>query len=392
MQTLFSLPEATQTSPDLKLADCVSCGLHRTCKSPRMPVFGQGRKIVLIVAESPGAQEDVAGRPFVGPTGQHLQKSLAKVGVDLERDCWSTYAAVCRPENDQLPPLTHQQCRPNVAGAIRRLKPRAVLLLGSEAVKSVLGWLWREAPGGVNRWDGFAIPSKEIRSWVLTTFHPAYILRSKQPEVLQRRFDEQVALAFSIGELPDFPERRIEYPSDPVMAANAIRELARGDRPVAFDYETNMLKPDSGRSRIYCCALSDGVRTVAYPMAGEAVEATREFLDSPVPKIGANVRFEIRWSVAKLGVWPRNVVHDTLSEAHMTDQREGTAGVKFQAFVRLGEPPYSGPVEKFIKSRKKGGYARNRIRHLDQHTLLKYCGLDAVLEWEIARHQLGDLG
>lgn len=405
MQTLFSLPEVATASPDLKAADCASCGLHKTCRSPRMPVFGQGRRGVLVVLDHPGATEDAAGRPLVGSAGQHLQKSLTRIGVDLERDCWTVHAAACRPPGDDLPPKSALYCRPNVAGAVRRLRPGAVLLLGSEAVKSVLGWLWRQAPGGVTRWEGFAVPSKEIRSWVLPTFHPSYVLQSKQPEVLQRRFDEQVSLAFSTGPLPDFPERVIEYPSDPDMAAKAIRELAAGTRPVAFDYETNMLKPDSEKGRIYCCALSDGVRTVSYPMAGEAVGATREFLDSPVPKVGANVRFEVRWSVAKLGVWPRNVVHDTVEYAHLSDQRNGaskcsdssdrgsgTAGVKFQAFVRLGEPPYSGPVEKFLKGRKKGGYAMNRIRHLDQHTLLKYCGMDAALEWEIAEHQLGDLG
>lgn len=393
MRRLFAVAEARPVRPTL--ARCDLCRLDTQCRSPRQPVSGRGLRKILIVGEAPGELEDRQSVPLAGNELAYLKRSLARHGADLDRDCWLTNALLCKADlrRTREVPKQVEYCRPNVLGSIRSLQPTSILLLGSVAVKSVLTPLWGEDPKGVNRWDGWRIPSQELNAWVIPAYHPGYVLRQKATEVYDRRFDEAVAFALGCASpWPDGkPQRRIEYPGESEVA-QAVEYFCRSAVPVAFDYETNMLKPGHPKSRLYCCALSDGTTTISYPMVGNAVEATKRFLLSPVRKVGANAKFESAWSEAVLGVSPRNVAYDVVVEGHLLDSRKGVAGVKFQSFVRLGEPPYSRHVEAYLKGKRKGGYSRNRIRDMDRTTLLKYCGMDALLEWEIARHQTESRG
>src|SRR5688572_528647 len=77
---------------------CGACGLLKGCKSPKMPVSGKGAKGILIIGEAPGRDEDIQGRPFVGATGEKLETTLRKLGVEMRRDCWLTNALICRPK------------------------------------------------------------------------------------------------------------------------------------------------------------------------------------------------------------------------------------------------------------------------------------------------------
>ena len=62
-----------------------------------MPVSGEGRKGVLIVAEAPGYNEDQQGVQLVGNAGQELTRLLFNIGVRMRRDCWLTNSVICRP-------------------------------------------------------------------------------------------------------------------------------------------------------------------------------------------------------------------------------------------------------------------------------------------------------
>ncbi len=390
---------------------CGACGLCEHCSSPKMPVWGKGKRKVLVCGESPGATEDSEGRPFVGKTGQLLRRALAPLGVDLDRDCWTTNSLICWPwswsqkdggtryKKNRAPTENEiAWCRPNLLNALRELDPEVILLLGNAPVKSLIGWLWKEDPGGISRWAGWNIPCQRLNSWVCPTFHPSYLAREENP-VLDKLWSKHLEEAFSLEgrpwkKVPDYPSqvRRI---LDPRAAAFELRGLAAGNQPVAFDYETDRIKPDHPDSQIVCCSASDGETTVAYPWVGEAVQATRDFLRSPVPKIAANAKFEHRWTLAKLGCKVRNWVFDTMVAAHVLDNRPGITGLKFQSFVLLGQESYDDRVKPWMKS-QGGGNAPNRlpeaVREGGLNGLLLYNGLDALLEWEIAQIQSKKLG
>jgi hypothetical protein len=156
---------------------------------------------------------------------------------------------------------------------------------------------------------------------------------------------------------------------------------------VAFDYETNMLKPDSKDAEIVCCSVCwEGKKTIAFPWHGEAVTAMSELLLSPkIKKVGANNKFEERWTRRILGHGVRGWVWDCMVSAHVLDNRPLITSVKFQSFVRLGQPSYDTAVGPYLKA--SDGNKKNRIKEVDLGSLLQYCGMDSLLEWLIAESQ-----
>ena len=144
----------------------------------RQAVFCRGnpQAPVMIVGEGPGAEEDARGEPFVGKAGQLLDRMLREAG--LEGRVFITNTVFWRPPGNRTPSAAEQAvCAPFLERAFALLKPKAVLLLGGAASKSVLGidegimklrgqWKeWRLAEGGV------AAPA-------LPTLHPAFLLRT----------------------------------------------------------------------------------------------------------------------------------------------------------------------------------------------------------------------
>jgi hypothetical protein len=174
-------------------------------------------------------------------------------------------------------------------------------------------------------------------------------------------------------------------------ACRHLRELQMGGLPLAIDIETDRIKPDSQEATIHSCAVSDGYRTVSYPWLGKAIRATADLLNSPVPMIAHNAKFEDRWFRARLGANNINWAFCTMMGAHTLDSRRKTKGLDFQATALLGEPEWSGHIDPYLKS-KGGGNTPNRIRELDIQQLLLYGGLDALLTHKIAQIQAKKLG
>ena len=383
---------------------CGACGLHKTCNSPRMPVTGEGRHGVLIVAEAPGHTEDDDGVQLVGKAGQRLRKVLKKIGYDLDRDCWKTNAVICRPKTpaDANRTPTKQEieyCRPNLLATMKELKPRVVILLGGPAIESLVGHLWKPDVGPVGRWVGFQIPCQKPNVWVCPTYHPSYLER-QDDEVIDLWFERHLEGAFNLTGRPWAEKQEwekdvwIEMVDD--TAASEVQLIAKKEvGVVAFDYETTTIKPDTPWSEIVSCSVSWGriqpEITIAFPWRGQAREAMRELIRSPIPKIAQNLKFEQRWTIKEFGHGVRNWVHDTMLMMHAMDNREGICGLKFQAFALLGFPSYNDSVEPFL-SAGKGSRGKNKILEADKFEVLKYNGLDAMLEFRLACRQLQIIG
>lgn len=391
------------------VAKCGICGLAKQCKSPKMEVSGSGRKGVMIVGEAPGKDEDDKGIQFVGRTGQFLQKILRYIGVDMRRDCWVHNALSCRPGKDNVirDPKAIDYCRPRVIDSIKKFDPTVIILLGKSAVASVIGHVWKENVGGSKTWAGWKIPSRDPNAWIMPTYHPSYVAREKnrEAELYARTYQRHLQAAFDLAgtrpwndDVPD-EEKEVEIVYEPDTAAGIIRDFATRGGWVAFDYESDRLKPDSKQRRIVACGVCwRGKRTIAFPWRGEAINAMKELLASPMPKIAHNLQFEKRWTERALGIqvggW--NVEEgkgwDTMNAAHVLDCRKGINSLKFQSFVRLGFPDYDSRIKPYLGSKGEGGNARNRIDEIDMPSLLKYVGLDALLTYRIAMQQRKEFG
>jgi DNA polymerase len=161
---------------------CRACPLW---KNATQTVFGEGRRSasILFVGEQPGDQEDLAGRPFVGPAGRLLDKALAEAGIDRK----ATYVTnavkhfkfeprgkrrIHKKPNEMEIAACHQW----LEGELREVDPQVVVALGATAARAVFG---RATAIGKNR--GRVIPAQEAQTFtnadVLVTVHPSYLLR-----------------------------------------------------------------------------------------------------------------------------------------------------------------------------------------------------------------------
>jgi len=145
-------------------------------------VFADGRpgSRVMLVGEAPGAEEDRDGRPFVGRSGQLLDRMLAAIGLDRD----SVYIANVipwRPPGNRTPtPQETAICLPFVTRQIALADPDVLVCLGGPAAQTLLNQ--REGILKLRgRWFDYPLEGRAIRA--LATLHPAYLLR--QP--LQKR-------------------------------------------------------------------------------------------------------------------------------------------------------------------------------------------------------------
>jgi len=152
------------------------CALKRTAKNT---VFADGvpGSPVMIVGEAPGADEDRLGKPFVGVSGQLMDRMFEAIGMSRERDLYITNILFWRPPGNRTPTVAEQAvCMAFTRRHIELARPKVLVLAGGTAAKSVL-----DTTEGIMRlrgkWaslgldDGRAVPT-------LPTFHPAYLLRT----------------------------------------------------------------------------------------------------------------------------------------------------------------------------------------------------------------------
>ncbi len=150
---------------------CRRCGL---AGSRHNLVFGQGNihATLMIVGEAPGAHEDRAGLPFVGPAGQMLDRMLENVLFLKRADVFITNVLKCRPPGNRDPSQDEiATCLPFLEAQVQAVQPRAILSLGRISTQVLLG---TGQPLGRlrGRWADYrGIP-------LLPTYHPAYLLRS----------------------------------------------------------------------------------------------------------------------------------------------------------------------------------------------------------------------
>jgi uracil-DNA glycosylase family 4 len=393
MAGLFQLDDVMVLDPVPRVAQCGKCGLWQNCKSPKMEVAGNGQRKILVVGEAPGREEDARGTPFVGASGHLLQSILRRNGIDLFRDCWITNAARCRPADNKLPDKAVDHCRPYLLNAIQKYKPEIIILLGGSALDSLIGYLWGGAPGGIKMWAGFRIPCQRYNAWVCPTFHPmrTEYCKAEGDVVTLLKFKEHIE---SFSKLSGRPWKTVPKFEDQVEvilkddeAVGAINDLDLDENGcIAFDFETTTTKPDGPKAEIWCCSISDGTSSFAYPWRGKAVQSTLNLLQNPeIGKYGWNDKFEERWVRRKYGCRVRGWTQDGMLIAHGHDSRRGITKLKFQAFVKLGQERWDSYVGPYLKA--DSGNAENRIRDADRTKVLRYCGTDSLIEAKIAQMQ-----
>lgn len=198
-------PRPTLVSLRAAAAGCQACDLW---KRGTQTVFGEGsrRAAVLFVGEQPGNEEDMSGRPFVGPAGRLLDKALDEAGIERSRAYVTNVVKHFKWEplgkrriHAKPNPLEIMACLPWLEAELEVVKPKVVVCLGATAAQALLGKKFRVTPG---RGKVFASP---LAARVMATVHPSSILRAPDEtrHLEMHRFIDDMRRVAAVLALPD---------------------------------------------------------------------------------------------------------------------------------------------------------------------------------------------
>lgn len=184
-------PRPTLSRVKNAAADCRACDLW---KKGTQTVFGEGSRkaTVMFIGEQPGNEEDLTGKPFVGPAGRLFDSALEAAGIDRKQTYVTNVVKHFKWEPrgkrriHKKPNVTEiAACRPWLETEIALIKPEVIVALGATAAQALLGPQFR-----VTKQRGEFIPST-LAPYVMATVHPSSILRAPDDETRQlesRRF------------------------------------------------------------------------------------------------------------------------------------------------------------------------------------------------------------
>lgn len=304
---------------------------------------------IAIVGEAWGAEEARARAPFVGASGQELTRMLSEAGIH-RADCFLTNVFNVKPEptndienlcTDKAGGLSDRE----LAGELQRLdrelrevKPSVILCLGNTAIWAILG------PGhSISKIRGTVTGSRYGK--VVPAFHPAAILRDWS---LRAVTVLDFAKARRESEFPEIrrPERVVYIEPDLADLEWFYHEKIIPCQTLSFDIETSGdqitcigFAPDHANAIVvpfvdprkprasYWLNQSDEIRAWDY---------VRRVLDTPQPKVGQNILYDLHFLWRQYGIAARNVKEDTML-LHHSLQPESQKGLGFLGSVYSNE-------------------------------------------------------
>lgn len=176
-------------------SDCLGCSKCRLAQTRTNLVFGVGNENaeVMLIGEGPGEQEDLKGEPFVGKSGQLLDKYLAAVDLDRHKNVYIANIVKCRPPHNRDPQEDEQAaCLGWLKEQTRLIRPKIIVCVGRIAAMKLMNpdfKVTKQHGEFINK-NGFLM---------MGTFHPAALLRN--PNQKPDAFEDFIALREKIKEV-----------------------------------------------------------------------------------------------------------------------------------------------------------------------------------------------
>lgn len=326
-----------------------------------------------MVGEAPGQREVEVGMPFVGPSGQVLERWWGAVGLHraqlrLENVC------EIRPPGNDIKRLSATELDGWIMDCRRRLEAcvdaKLIVPLGNTALKAVTGKI------GISQWRGSLLDGQfgNKKVWVLPSLHPAAILRQPAWET-RCRADWRKAVQINEAVDPQvfLPRRTIGVARTLERARGVCEELSGSGAPFSVDIETP-------GGHIGCVGVGiDKDVAVTIPttpafwgkQAPQAWTIVRDILALPNPKIFQNGHFDTYWLAAK-GITVSNWLWDTLAMHHCLDPGDDHA-LAYMASLATWQPFWKAWDDK-----------ENLAKYpSDVEALWQYNGVDCCVTYEL---------
>jgi len=181
------------SSLKIAAADCRACDLW---EKGTQTVFGEGRRQskLMFIGEQPGNEEDLTGKPFVGPAGKLFDEALAEAGID-RRQAYVTNVVKHFKWEPRGKRRIHKKpnsleiaaCHPWLEAEVALIKPEIIVALGATAAQTLLGSKFR-----VTKQRGEFLEST-LAAYVMATVHPSSILRAPDDETRRLEYRSFVA-------------------------------------------------------------------------------------------------------------------------------------------------------------------------------------------------------
>jgi uracil-DNA glycosylase family 4 len=366
--------ELTRRHP---LAKCEECPLHDP-KNAFVPTLHSDKPELVVVGEAPGYQEGTRGEPFVGPSGQLLDKVLEHNGYH-RRDVTYTNVVLCRPPGNATPDKKAiGACKERLLNDVRASNVSDVVALGATAASALVddGRTITNLRVGPPKSPTHGLDGSNVRR-VVPTWHPAYCLRNA---------DAFPALVNDIAKLKG--DDRVWSPpdwrafDDVPSALAVIAELQRRYDRLVVDIEVGIEKDASfGHPNDYdllCVGIAYGrgkaVVLGTAPLQDKTVlDALRQLLrDKRI--IAHNGKFDLAGLYPVLGsltLW-----FDTMLASYCLDERPGGHKLEVLGVERLGTPSWKDVISTHIP--RGGNYA-----NVPRPILYKYNAYDVAVTWDL---------
>ena len=159
-------------------AETKQCRKCKLCQNRNNVVFGTGNKEakLMFIGEGPGADEDIQGEPFVGKAGKLMNMAFEAIGLKRE-EVYIANIVKCRPPSNRNPEDDEvMACLNYLRNQVILVKPQIIVLLGSVALKNILGKEY-----GITASRGKWVEKKGIL--YMPTWHPAALLRDETKKI-----------------------------------------------------------------------------------------------------------------------------------------------------------------------------------------------------------------
>jgi uracil-DNA glycosylase family 4 len=177
-----------------QLTDCTRCKL---CEERKSIVLGEGNPHaeLVFVGEGPGEQEDLLGRPFMGKSGQLLNRMIEAMGLKREH-VYIVNVVKCRPPEHRNPePEEIKECSPFLARQLAQIQPKVIVALGKSAAQTLL-----QSKEQISTLRGKFYPYGDNLNniQIMPTFDPSYLLKNPASKREAWADLQQVAKALGI--------------------------------------------------------------------------------------------------------------------------------------------------------------------------------------------------